>query len=128
MIWTISALHYAIEIENPKLVQMIMKKNQKKDLININNKTAKMLANEINNKEVLQILNNLSGSVKLNTSNNDVFDKHYTEIQLYVTPFFNNNYPDYKCTKEMEKIKNEIYFRFVGTNFKKIIINNLILI
>jgi len=124
-----TALHYAIEIENPKLVQMIMKKNPKTDLKNKNNKTAIMLANEINNNDILQSLNNPSANVKTsNTNNSIILDKYRKVAQSYVTPFFNNNYPEYKCTKSKEKIKDEVYFRFVGTNFRKTIINNIILV
>ncbi|ORX79486.1 ankyrin [Anaeromyces robustus] len=126
-----TALHYAIEINQPKLVQMIMKTNPKTNLMNKNNKTAIMLANEINNEEILRIINNPFDTIKtFNTNNNDhneILDKYCKEAQSYITPYINNNYPEYKCTKEMEKIKDEIYFRFVGTPFRKTIINNIII-
>jgi len=124
-----TALHYAIKIEQPKLVQMIMNKNPKVDLKNNDGKTALMLAKEIDNAEVLKVLNDPSCSIKSsderNTKQLEIYRK---EIQAYVTPYINNKYPDYKCTKEMKKNKEEIYYRFIGTNFKRTIINNIILI
>jgi len=124
-----TALHYAIEMENPKLVQMIMKKNPKMDLKNDKNKTAMMLAEEIGNKNVLQVLSNPTVVVTTsNTGNQEVIIKYRAEMQTYIIPYINNNYPNYQCTKEMEKIKNEVYSRFVGTNFKKTMINNIVLV
>jgi len=53
-----TALHYAVEIENPQLVKMIMMKKPKMDLKNVKNKTARIIAEEIGNKAVLEVLDN----------------------------------------------------------------------
>ncbi|KAG4083945.1 hypothetical protein H8356DRAFT_1089140 [Neocallimastix lanati (nom. inval.)] len=38
-------------------------------------------------------------------------NKYYQEIQNYLMPYANNDYPDYKLTKSMTDDKNEIYTR-----------------
>jgi len=111
-----TALHYAIEIEKPNLVQMIMKKNPNTNLVNKNNKTALMLAKEINNEAVLQALNNPFGPYVVSKgSDNEILNNYRQEIQTYITPYFNNNYPEYTCTSEMKNVKNEVYSRFANT-------------
>jgi len=122
-----TALHYALEIENPKIVKMIMEKNSKMDLRNENKKTARMLAEEIGNKTILEILDNP------NTVIDQQFDvnkqkcmRNFVEAKTCITPYVNTDCID-KCTKEMNKTKNEIYSRYTGPSLKNVLIGDTVL-
>jgi len=63
-------------------------------------KTAKSFAIEINKGESLLILNIPSINMKsFIDGNTELHDKYFTEAQIYAVLLFNNNFPEYLCTK-----------------------------
>jgi len=115
-----TALHYAVNIEKPKLIQLLMSKNPDLELRNKNGKTVKDLAIDLGNKKILGILNNpfaVDPSVykDYDNTNNKNLEKYIEEVKEYLTPLFNNDYPDYEVTKEIEKTQKSIYSRYTIT-------------
>jgi len=128
-----TALHYAVLTENLYLIYLLVKKKIDILIKNKEGKSALDLAHELHHEEYIPILMNLSYSSssssspssssssppppfpsidkdKIQSSINKE-NKYYQEIQNYLMPYANNDYPDYKLTKSMTDDKNEIYTR-----------------
>ncbi|KAL6628722.1 ankyrin [Neocallimastix californiae] len=80
------ALHYAVDIQEPYLIYKLM---SKKSNVHLKNNEVKF--------------------------NNQSTNKYFEEIQKYVIPYANNNFPDFKSTNEMENTKYDIYQRNATT-------------
>jgi ankyrin repeat protein len=127
-----TALHYAVDLQEPYLISRLMSKQPNIHLKNNEGKSALMIAQELeeennnnninnnnnnnnnnNKEEIINLLTNPSyklSKIKFNF-NSQSTNKYTDEIQKYIIPYANNYFPDYKCTNEMENSKNEIYRR-----------------
>ncbi|ORX77330.1 ankyrin [Anaeromyces robustus] len=119
-----TALHYATEIQNLKLIQLLLSRHPNIN-INIKNnkgKTVKDLANESNNINIIKLINNPKLFIDNELKSNEGIDYysknfiHYSkEIQEYIKPKFNNEYPNFILTKKIEKIESTVYNRYTIT-------------
>ena len=127
-----TALHYAVDLQEPYLISRLMSKQPNIHLKNNEGKSALMIAQELeeennnnninnnnnnnnnnNKEEIINLLTNPSyklSKIKFNF-NSQSTNKYTDEIQKYIIPYANNYFPDYKSTNEMENSKNEIYRR-----------------
>lgn len=120
-----TALHYALDIQSPPLIRLLMTKKPDVHLKNNEGKSPMDLATEINetetNRELLTMLSNPSGNLKTIKFSQPISTKYVEVIQNYTTPCANNDYPEYKPTTKWENSKKEIYKIKSGT-FKTILI------
>jgi len=114
-----TALHYAVIIQKPYLIQLLVAKKVNIHLKNQEGKSALDIAYELkDHDDIIQALtstahfNSLSILVDKNESEVDVDNSHYKRTQNYLTPYANNDYPDYEITDVMMNIRDEILSRY----------------
>jgi len=114
-----TALHYAVDIQEPYLISKLMSKEPNIHLKNNEGKSALDLAQEIEGEtknEIICLLTNPNYKLKKIKFNSQSTNKYTEEIQKYIIPYANNYFPDFKSTNKMENAKNIIYQRNEMTN------------
>jgi len=113
-----TALHYAVKIQDPYLVDKIMSKNPDIHLINNDGQSALDFAYELTEGTIkdliLKILtNSLHKHPNLKTYH-QINTPYTEEIEKYLIPFANNKYPDYEPVNEREDMKKKTYIKLNG--------------
>jgi len=108
-----TALYYAVDIQNTKLIKLLLCNNADMNIKNLDGKSALDLAYEDGNKNVLNALMNPNVYTKTDIDqNHDVeFNPEikYRETYEYLYPSINNYYNQFKITYPMECLEKSIY-------------------
>jgi ankyrin repeat protein len=113
-----TALHYAVEIHSPYLIQKIMTKKPDIFIRNNEGKSPADIAFAIkdNYEDIFKLLTDPSYNIKNIKSGIQIDDLYSESIKNYIIPYANNDFPEYKDTKEIQDTKIEIYGRCKGMN------------
>ncbi|OUM63929.1 hypothetical protein PIROE2DRAFT_61006 [Piromyces sp. E2] len=125
-----TALHYAVEIHSPYLIHKIMSKKPDIFIKNNEGKSPVDYALEIKDKyeEIFILLTNPSYNIKNIRSGIQIDNKYLESIKSYLIPYANNDFPEYKETKEIQDIKIEIYGRYKGMDLYSLGLNKELVI
>jgi len=115
-----TALHYAVEIQNPYLAYRLVSKNANIHIKNNDGMSALENAKKLGNEDIIHALTDASYKVdKASSSETEAnHTKYEEEIQKYLTPYITNEYPDFVSTPAMNSVKKEIYRRNTDINTK----------
>jgi len=109
-----TALHYAVDIQKPTLIHRLVKKNASIHIKNNEGLSPLEKAKELKNEDIINALTNPSYEEDKIQSKSEISNKYYEEVRKYLTPYINNEYPDFVSTSSMNKAKNDIYGRNEG--------------
>lgn len=101
-----TALHYAVDIEQPDIIQKLITNHADMYIKNNEGKSPLDLVNEMNRKDILCAMINPSKIITNKTTNPT---KYKEDLQNYLTLNMNRVYPNYKTNKKMEKAKAVVY-------------------